>query len=161
MGRATWLNNLWSTLIPVFWFCLLPALSSRKMFGENDFRHPQFDLSSLTILREEIVERCPRGQERRTVYLYPWLGSDGIHEEELMVNHVVQEEVVEFTLETGARAQTIIKPQLNCMEQDSPELISIIQDHHLDPPSTLPLNIQQHKDLHLGDGQPIILDQRY
>ena len=41
-----------------------------------------------------------------------------------------------------------LRPHLNCLEQDDPQLIREIQEYNLEPPSDLPYNIsQQHEEL--------------
>jgi len=143
--------------------------SSKLYYHQLEFREPGFDFTQLDKLGEEIENStdCPGVHHVVTSYRYPMLEDGEVVNETITImssrTDYVKEEI--FLETNGHEAATllgekIIQPHLNCKQQDDSELIRIVKDQYLDPPSLLPYNFKDWK-VPTADGQAMMLDHRY
>jgi len=148
---------------------ILPVISSKLFYEILDFRDPGFNFSELDELEEEIQKsvECPGVNNVIKSYRYPIL-EDGV-----IVNKTIKSFGVitdylkeEVFLQKNKNeppsflGERVIQPHLNCKSQEDPDLVNIVKEQYLDPPSVLPYNFK-FWNLPVADGQSMMLDHRY
>lgn len=133
---------------------------------ENDFRAPDFDLSQLKVLFSGMAEvpGCPEEHQHMTVFEYVYEDGGG-KVAKTNLTHITWEDTVTETFHGDDHPFTLtIRPRLNCMEQDDPELVEVIKSLYLNPPpSGAKYNLTSTNDASgwWGDGQARTLDQTF
>jgi len=140
-------------------------LNRYKVHQEDDFRAPDFDLSQLKVLFSGIAEvpGCPEEHQHLTIYEYLYQDASG-KAAKTNLTHVTWEDTVTETFHGQEHPFTLtIRPRLNCMQQDDPELVGIIKSLYLIPPPTAAkYNLTStHDSGWWGDGQARTLDQTF
>jgi len=151
-----------------FIFIAIHEVSTIKSYyAEMEFMEPGFVFEDLDQI-DEVVEKsldCPGVNHIITSYRYPILEEDGIFNDTVKTVTIRTDTIKEEILVQSAEAtislgEKIIQPHLNCKSQEDPELITIVKEEYLDPPSLLPYNFPNFEDP-VADGQSMMVDHRY
>jgi len=167
---------MWAALAP--FLLVLVSVSSedgagkkveRVVHQEEDFRAPDFDFSKLEVVFSGMAEvpGCPQEKQHIIVYEYIYKDQQG-NIEKTNLTTVNWEDIVTETFHNGEDQPWVstIRPRLNCLEQDDPELVRTIKSIYLVPPtSTSKYNLSSTQQVEntgwWGDGQARTLDQTY
>jgi len=168
--------KMWAALAP--FLLVLVSVSSedgagkkveRVVHQEEDFRAPDFDFSKLEVVFSGMAEvpGCPQEKQHIIVYEYIYKDQQG-NIEKTNLTTVNWEDIVTETFHNGEDQPWVstIRPRLNCLEQDNPELVRTIKSIYLVPPtSTSKYNLSSTQQVEntgwWGDGQARTLDQTY
>ena len=154
------------TMITALTFLILLITHGEgRHFQEHDYLDPGFDPSQLEVVEKFLrpLASCPQEEEEVTVVRYDWIDGHGdIHQDNLTMAygpHYVEVVQIQDPQATTAPTDMLtIRPHLNCLHQEDPMLIEIIQKEYLSPP---PMNQKTMERKRRGNGQDRMLDQRY
>ncbi|XP_023332685.1 uncharacterized protein LOC111704627 [Eurytemora carolleeae] len=136
-------------LVCLFLLNLTLGEGSEIWFGPDDFETEGFDFTVLQFL-EEMIVNSPDCEDQKLIvkrYAYPLL-EDGV--------------VVNSTLDVASptTVKQVNKVYTLLSRGGNQTYLGNYPNEYLDPPSLLPYNFQSKK-YPLGDGQPLMIDQRY